>query len=78
MHHREDEKMKIEMKNQIGFPELLNRISVEQKNQTDFPELLDEILDWVNEISAKAWLKWAKDEEKRRKMPSTKRTFAKS
>jgi hypothetical protein len=60
--------MKIELKNKIGFPELLDSIRIEQKNRIDFPELLDEILDWVDEISAKSWLKWAKDENKKRKI----------
>jgi hypothetical protein len=60
--------MKSEQKNQIGFPEYLERINVEQKNQIGFPEVLDEILDWVDEISAKAWLKWTENEEKKRKI----------
>jgi hypothetical protein len=70
--------MKSEQKNQIGFPEYLERISVEQKNQIGFPELLDEILDWVDEISAKAWLKWTEDEEKKRKIKKTEQHAKKS
>ena len=51
---------KSEQKTELGFLERIDKVGVEQKTKIAFIERIDK-------ISAKAWLKWAEDEDKKRK-----------
>ena len=49
---------------EIVFLELIDELNKKQRTETSF-------LEFIDESSTKTWLKWAKDEEKKRRIKKT-------